>query len=348
MEPLKTVGSTYRPEPKPKDDLHHLFVDTVVDLVGRAKFGDKWGGAGKSQQWTEVVDLLAEMAREGRLEGFAQFGGFSRIRPEEWAKIEVHKAFRRGQIHKFDDSRWLYFSVISVQALLFRQARPSRTSAAFTYDMQSTRWPLFEAAVWAATGGMDTNTAAIAEGNLEEAGCRTIFDKLADLGGFGVPEISGLTPLFENRQSIPSRYLERTHTGWLGSGSGHLVRFYEASDPRNPEALGRVVADFTPKGHLAPTLFELSMLRDDVLALFPRREGTAKSSGNPAIDDDARLVRMLNMIKGGAAKSVTAAAGLVAKDEPGHSESATKRRLIGKFGKAYPGRKREYHPRDPK
>jgi hypothetical protein len=38
----------------------------------------------------------------------------------------------------------------------------------------------------------------------------------------------------------------------------------------------------------------------------------------------------------------------VAKDEPGYSESATKRRLIDKFGKAYPDQKRQYHPREPK
>lgn len=284
IEPLKTVGGNYHiPERRPPDDGGYLFADTAVDLVGRAKFHDEWAGREKTpSQWAEVVDWLAHKAREGVLAAFVQFAGYSRIRAEDWTQIDARVAFRQGKVWRYGKSSWLFFSAASVSALVRRLDNPPRTSAPFNYDMGATRWSLFDAAVWAATGGKETTTAAIAEGDLEVVGCKLIFERLASLDSFGAPQITGLTPALELRQPILPFYLERSHTGWLGAGTGHLVRFYEAADPANPEGSGRVVADFTPKGHLDPTLFELSMLRDDVLALFPRREeGAAKPSGGP-------------------------------------------------------------------
>jgi hypothetical protein len=99
---------------------------------------------------------------------------------------------------------------------------------------------------------------------------------------------------------------------------------------------------------LAGTGFRSIFVPESVLDAGIANARPSKASGNPTINDDERLQRMDALIASGEAKSMTAAAGVVAKADPGHSESATKRRLIDKFGKARPDKKRTYHPRDPK
>jgi hypothetical protein len=315
MEPVKPLqmlgGRNYSPEQRPKDDVHHLTADTVVSRVGNAMFGETWVDGQRTGQWREVVDHIADEARSGRLHAFHWYVGYTAIEASQWSRLDVADLFATGKFRWLRSGNWVYFDEPGVRALLYRLKASKQTSSPFEYDMSAHRWHLFDVAIWVATGGKSTTTEVIAADGLEDVGCRRLFETLSVKSGPSVPQISGISRLLEVRQPLLSTYLERAHTGWLGEREGHMVRFYETKNPDDPNGPSIIVADFTPKNHTEPTLINLSMEREAVMALFPMQDRpiATTTSWQPQID------LMLNLMEKDPKMFAKAAARKVAPDQ---------------------------------
>jgi hypothetical protein len=274
IEPLKTVGSSYIPERQPPDDLGHVFLGNAVEQLGTQMFGAAWTAGAKDERWRSVVGVLVRAFRSGEATACVKsvVGGFIGVAPAKWHTDSAERIFRKlkaptfGPLDSGSAAGWLFVERHSLDTLAFslRKTSPEMTvSAPFVYDMSARRWRLFDAAIWVATAGAETTTAAIAAGNLDDVGCRELFTALAEAGYAG-PEVTGLG-LGEIRIPVMHSLWERAHTGWL-KANGHRVRFYP-----DPEVDGEVGADLTMKNGTQPMWTDIRIDRDGLLSLFQRQ-----------------------------------------------------------------------------
>jgi hypothetical protein len=283
IEPLKTLGSTYQPEKPPADTADQVGFGNAIDEIGRAMFGSGWREGKTGQQQEQVIAKVASGLQAGELVATYLFGSaFSAISPDKWAQSE-REWIRRARIRPYGgpSEAWLFVTRKSLAS--FKRANwPPKSSRPFLYSMSDRRWRLFDAVIWVATGGAETTTAAIAEGDLDEKGARILFDRLDQLGAFHGPVVTGLLPRIMQRTPVHLSW-ERAHTGWLGN-NGHRVMFYEG-----PE--GHTEADIIPFGQTEPSYVDVRIDREDLLQLFPASSQAAaatRSAGGPR-PKEARL-----------------------------------------------------------
>lgn len=102
-----------------------------------------------------------------------------------------------------------------------------------------------------------------------------------------------------------------------------------------------------------PVYLNVTVDRDQLLAAFPASEAPtgaaqakARQSGPAPMDDDTYMDRMKELLDAAAAGerklSVNSAAAQAASERPGHSKTATQKRIHRAFSRKYPERMRAY------
>ena len=312
----------------------------AIREVGQAVFGDGWDAQPYSPQWVETARLMMEATRRGELVGAKLLGTsmFVTIRPEEWFNGgDPTLPFRTDQI----GGHWAFIVRSSLNAFTFRHGIRGGTTT-FAFDMSATWWSLYDACVWAATRG-DTTNEAVAAGNVEDVGARLLFGRLAELEA-SAPEVRAIATLTEMRTPVPWVYWERAHTGWLGGGTGHWVRFSPSA-----EREGEVCAELTPKAALEPAYVNLQIRRADVIELFPM--AAPKKRGNKERDDTDWLLEVRAKMEATESThrpgSLRAVCLAVAAKMPGEqSVESAAARLAKKARKEFPTLVKRYAPRN--
>jgi hypothetical protein len=342
LKPLTTLSgrniSPSKPKAPPADDHER---ELLLNAVARLK-----SAAGEDGKVTEAI---CGALRRGRLQSWVWNGSmFFSLPVDFWTanRDDLNKRLGSGVARWASiEDQWIFVGRPGVDALQFSLSK--QRSAPFVFEMTRARWPLYEACIWAATDGRDTTTGAIAEGRLEEFGAVKLFAELGQQNQFdGGAIVYGTTPRLHTRSSVSPGDWDSAHTGWREQGNE--VQFRAAYDRTPGAERDYVCADLHKSHRSEPYLTDLWMNRDDVLRLFPAKAREPKSSRGPKRYDDTALHEQMkalidDAVTNGSNLSVSKAADIIAKANPGHSVVSTQKRLAAHFGEQYPEYKRPYY-----
>lgn len=180
--------------------------------------------------------------------------------PEEWAtRLSTSRAPWIGS------QAWVFVDRKAVDRLIWKNAPVD--ASPFEFDMTLSRWPLFDVCVWVATKGRPTTKLQIASDELDTVGAASLFPYLAEQPLFGDGlRAFGETPVFGGRAQLTPDDWDGAHTGWRERGA--LIQFYKAHDATPGRQRDYIAADFHRRKLSEPTVLDVWLPREDVLAHF--------------------------------------------------------------------------------
>ena len=284
-------------------------------LADAQRTAKRTANAESHARWQAVLTAMDWPLRRKELDTYARKAKstyFAKADPKAWSIDDMEQRFRTLRLNAgapnddySADRGWIFFGRDSFEAFMRRlQGVPApTTSTPYQFDRQAEHFSLYDAVLWAATGGADTTTGEIDEQCLDEVGAGILFPLLAKEGA---PLVSGLDHDML-RENIPRTYWETASVG--EHSSGHMVTFFER------KAVG-IQAELTPYRHTKPKWTALQIKTGDLLALCPsqafetsaaaeqqtEKRSRGRQKGDGEIDDTTRLEDIRAKMKSGVKK----------------------------------------------